>query len=98
MDARQQYEAEVIELFAGIARPSRPARSAISDQQYFDEIALAKRLRAAVAELIAASEAVNENSGFRRIDMQSIRDTMADEMPDFTAWQERLDNARQGYI
>jgi len=95
MDAQLKYECEIVQLFANIGRPPR---STISDEQYNTEIALAHRLRAAIAELFAASEAVNENSGFRTINLTAVSDFMADEMPNFKGWDEAVSNARRGYI
>lgn len=93
--SRQEYEAEVIQLFAGM---SRPPRSTISDDQYNTEIALARMLQAKYAEFIKACEAVNENSGFRSINMTAVREGLEDELPNFRGWQETIDDARRGYI
>jgi hypothetical protein len=95
MDARRAYEGEVIQLFANICRPPR---STISDDQYNTEIALARMLQAKYAEFIKACEAVNENSGFRSINMTAVREGLEDELPNFRGWQEAIDDARRGYI
>lgn len=95
MNARAQYEGEVIQLFANIGRPPR---STISDEQYNTEIALARMLQAKYDQFIAACEAVNENSGFRSINMTAVRESLEDELPGAKAWQEAIDDARRGYI
>jgi len=92
--SRQEYEAEVIQLFAGM---SRPPRSTISDDQYNTEIALARLLEAKKNEFLAACEQVNENSGFRSINMTAVREGLEDELPSVKSWQEALDGARRGY-
>lgn len=79
------------------ASTSRTPRSTISDDQYNTEIALARRLRAAIAEIYAASEAVNENSGFRTINLTALQEAISDEMPNFTGWDEAIAGARRGY-
>lgn len=94
MTARAQYEAEVIQLFAGM---SRPPRSTISDDQYNTEIALARDLEAKKNAFLAACEAINENSGFRTINMTAVREGLEDELPNIKGWDEAISNARRGY-
>lgn len=93
-DARREYEGEVIQLFANIARPPR---STISDEQYNTEIALARRLLKAISETFAAITAINDDSGFMRVDAQSFKDWVHDECPDPGAVDEKLTMARRGY-
>lgn len=95
MNARAQYECEVVELFSNIGRPPR---STISDEQYNTEIALARDLEAKKNAFLAACEAINENSGFRTINMTAVREGIEDELPDPRGWQEAIDNARAGWI
>lgn len=94
MNARAQYEGEVIQLFANLARSPR---STISDEQYNTEIALARMLQAKYAEFIKACEDVNLNSGFRSINMTAVREGLEDELPNARGWQEAIDGARRGY-
>ena len=98
MDARQQYERNVVQLFANLGNVSRPPRSTISDEQYNTEIALARMLQAKYDEFIKACEAVNENSGFRSINITAVRESLEDELPNARGWQEAIDDARRGYI
>ena len=92
--SRQEYEAEVIQLFAGM---SRPPRSTISDDQYNTEIALARMLQASYEAFLKACETVNENSGYRKINMTAVREGLEDELPNQRNWQEAIDDARRGY-
>lgn len=77
---------------------TRPPRSTISDDQYNTEISLARMLQAKYDDFLKACEAVNENSGFRTINMTAVREGLEDELPSQRNWQEDLDNARRGYI
>ena len=95
MNARSMYECEVVQLFANIGRPPR---STISDEQYNTEIALMQKLRDAKAALLAACDEINENSGFRTINITSLSNGLDDELPDLMGWDEAVSNARRGYI
>ena len=94
MNARSMYECEVVQLFANIGRPPR---STISDEQYNTEIALARDLEAKKNAFLAACEAINENSGFRTINITALSNGLDDELPDLMGWDEAVSNARRGY-
>lgn len=86
--------AEVIQLFTS----PRPPHSTISDEQYNTEIALMQKLRDAKAAFLAACDEINENSGFRSINMTAVRESLEDELPNGRNWQNDIDDARRGYI
>ena len=94
MNARSMYECEVVQLFANIGRPPR---STISDEQYNTEIALMQKLRDAKAVFLAACDEINENSGFRTINITALSNGLDDELPDLMGWDEAVSNARRGY-
>lgn len=93
-----KHSAEVVQLFANLGNVSRPPRSTISDEQYNTEIALMQKLRDAKAAFLAACDEINENSGFRTINITALSNGLDDELPDLMGWDEAVSNARRGYI
>lgn len=88
---------KVVSLFErpGMPQPARP-RCALSDEQYYLEIAAMKRLEAAVLEMELAIRQVNTDSGFRTINVTAWDEFRHDELPDPKRWQDRLDEVRAG--
>ncbi len=74
-------------------RNARPA--SMSDDQYERERKAQKRLRAAIAEMRAAVDYVNENSAVVEIEPSSFDNLVHDEFPSDEYWAEKLLAARR---
>lgn len=95
MNARFQYEGEVINLFANMGRAQR---SKISDADYENELSSAAIFYNALMQFRSRVLASKELTGMRKEALTELLDGLEDLTPNMTAWEEDISNARRGYI
>jgi hypothetical protein len=72
------------------------SRIGMSDEQIDSELKAQKRLAAAVAEMLAAVDYVNENSVIVEIEPSAFENLVHDEFPEAQYWAEKLAMFRYG--
>jgi len=92
MDARTQYEQDIIRTIYNLARGPH-----LSDACEDGEIAGQKIFFPALQQFIAACERVRELSPIQADTMSDLLAAIADGAPGETAWNERINEAKRGW-
>lgn len=90
---RRAYEAEVVNLFRGFARP----QLGISDSDRDNEHEAARIFYTSLEHFMGDLERAAALSPLRQSQLHELRDAILDNAPGKKSWEEAISGARRGY-